>query len=353
MTCGSRLAGSHPFPVAGCVMYVVSKVQAAAGVVAWVALCVVGVALAHQGEDPSSNAAFVKAEAWAFPVFPPQPDPHAPKPDPNKILRVTGSTVTYTQAQLKDLDDADWFPADHPPAPQIVREGRKPAMPCAECHLISGVGVPATASLDSLPKAYILEQIAAFRAGERGMGGPKTAHDMVEEARALAPADLQQAADYFSRVKFVSRVHVVETATVPKTEWRYFVLAPGKGGAREEIGERIIETPVNFEDYSRYDGRGEYVAYVPPGSIAAGAKIAAQGTGTAAACASCHGAKLQGVGDIPYLAGRSPTYLVRELILFRLGRRTNAGAAPMRTEVSHLRLKDMINVAAYAASLKS
>lgn len=334
-------------------MYVVSRVQAAAGVVACVALCVVGVAFAHQGAAPSPNAAFVKAEAWAFPVFPPPPDPHAQKADPDKILHVTGSTVTYTQAQLDGMHGADWFPEDHPPAPRIVREGRKPAMACAECHLISGIGVPATASLDNLPKAYILEQVAAFRAGERGMGGPTTAHDMVEEARALAPADLQQAAEYFSRVKFVSRVHVVETATVPKTQWRYFVLAPDKDGAREAIGERIIETPVNFEDYSRSDGRVEYVAYVPPGSIAAGAKIAKHGTGTAAACEACHGARLQGVGDVPYLAGRSPTYIVRELILFRLGRRTNAGAAPMRTEVSHLSLRDMINVAAYAASLKS
>jgi cytochrome c553 len=49
---------------------------------------------------------------------------------------------------------------------------------------------------------------------------------------------------------------------------------------------------------------------------------------------------------------RSPTYIVRELIRFRLGQRTNPGAAPMRFEVSHLTLPDMIDVAAYAASRK-
>lgn len=333
-------------------MHVVSKVRAAAGVVACVAVCVAGVAFARQDAAPSPDAAFAKAEAWAFPVFPPQPDLHAPKSDPNKILHVTGSTVTYTRAQLDGMHDADWFPADHPSAPHIVREGRKPAMACAECHVISGAGAPATASLGSLPKAYILEQIAAFRAGERGMGGPATTHDMVDEARALTPADLQQAADYFSSTRFVSRVRVLETASVPKTHWEFFVRVPDKGGAREPTGERIIETPVNFNDYMLSDGRAEYVAYVPPGSVAAGAKISAHGVGAAPACESCHGAKLQGVGDIPYLAGRSPTYIVRELILFRLGRRTNPGAVPMRTEVSHLSVKDMINVAAYAASLK-
>ena len=300
----------------------------------------------------SSTAAFRAAEAWAFPVFPPSPDPRAPKPDPNQVLHVTGSMVTYTQAQMKGLDDADWFPQDHPSAPHIVTAGRKPARPCAECHLVSGAGVPATASLDGLPKAYILEQIAAFRAGERGVGGPTTAHDMVDEARALAATDLQQAADYFSVTRFVPRVHVVETLTVPKTHWKYFVRMPEKGNVREPIGERIIETPANFNDYSLSDDRVGYIAYVPPGSVAVGAKIAAEGVAGAPACESCHGAHLQGVGDIPYLAGRSPTYIARELILFRLGRRTDPGAAPMRTEVSHFTLKDMIDIAAYAASRK-
>lgn len=312
-------------------------------------MCDAGAAAGPRG-SASGNGAWRAAEAWAFPVFPPSPDPHAPKPDPRKVLHVTGSSVDYTQAQLDAIDDADWFPQDHPPAPRIVTLGRKPARPCAECHLIGGTGVPATASLDGLPRAYILEQVAAFRAGERGTHGPATAHDMVEEARALAPADLQQAADYFSATKFVPRVRVIETASVPKTHWKYFVRVPDASGAREPIGGRIIEIPANFDDYSRSDGRVGYIAWVPPGSIAAGAKIASRGTGAAQACESCHGAQLQGVGGVPYLAGRSPTYIARELILFREGRRTNPGAAPMREEVAHLTLEDVIDVAAYAAS---
>lgn len=317
-----------------------------------------GVSLAATGSATSSaDAAIHAAEAWAFPVFPPPVDPHAPAPDPHKVLHVTGSTVSYTQAQLDHMDDADWFPQDHPPAPQIVKTGRKPARPCAECHVISGAGVPATATLDSLPKAYILEQVAAFRAGQRGMGGPETAHDMVEEARALTPTALQQAVDYFSSTPFVPRVHVVETASVPKTHWKYFVLVPDKGSTREPIGERIIETPVNFKDYSLADNRVGYVAYVPPGSIARGRVLAAKGDGSAASCESCHGPQLKGqtipgIGIVPPLAGRSPTYIARELILFRLGRRTDPASAPMRAEASQLTLPEMINVAAYAASQK-
>ena len=316
-------------------------------------------AAAANGEGGPSDATIHAAEAWAFPVFPPPPDPRAPKPkpDPARVLHVTGSTVSYTQAQMDGIDDADWFPQDHPPAPHIVAEGRKPARPCAECHTISGAGVPATATLDSLPKAYILEQVAAFRAGERGMGGPATAHDMAEEARALTPADLQQAADYFSSTPFVPRVQVIETARVPKTHWKYFVLMPDKSDAREPIGERIIETPANFDDYEYSDTRVGYVAWVPPGSIARGAVIATKGDGSAASCESCHGPKLEGqtkpgIGVVPPLAGRSPTYIVRELILFREGKRSNPGAAPMRAETSALTVPEMIDVAAYAASRK-
>ncbi len=307
------------------------------------------VASATQG-DAAAKAPWLAAESWAFPVFPSPPDPHAPKPDPREVLHVTGSHVRYTRAQFDSIHDQDWFPQDHAPAPRIVRLGDDAAKPCAECHMVGGAGVPATAALDSLPKAYLLEQIAAFRADERGMGAPATAHGMAEEAHALTSEDVRQAVDYFSTTPFVPRVHVVESSSVPKTHWHFFVRVPDKDGAREPIGARIIETPVKFDEYALADNRGAYVAYVPPGSIARGASIASKGAGAAAACESCHGARLQGVGMIPPLAGRSPTYIARELILFRTGKRRNPGAAPMVHEASQLTLNEMIAVAAYAGS---
>ena len=85
--------------------------------------------------------------------------------------------------------------------------------------------------------------------------------------------------------------------------------------------------------------------------------IVTNGKGSVAACQACHGAKLEGadlpgVGVAPPLAGRSPTYIVKELILFRLGKRTNRSAAPMRAEAAALTIPEMIDVAAYAASQK-
>ncbi|MGH8041225.1 MAG: c-type cytochrome [Rudaea sp.] len=323
-------------------------IVATAVVVAWLLASSAKVLALDTSQTP--DAAIVAAEAWAFPVYPPPSDPHAAKPDPHKAVHVPGSTRSYTLGQLDD-SVPDWFPQDHPLPPQIVSMGRKPALPCGECHTVSGQGVPATASPTGLPKAYILEQVAAFRAGERGGSPPQTTQDMADEAHNLADADLRQAADYFSGMKYTSRVKVVETAAVPKTHWKYFVLVPDENGAREPIGARIIESPDNFREYEYNDSRATYVAYVPPGSIARGATLAKKGIGAVPACVSCHGTNLQGVGLIPPLAGRSPTYLARQLILFRTGQRRGTVAMPMQKEVAALSVRDMIDAAAYAASL--
>jgi cytochrome c553 len=312
-------------------------------------LAVCASALAAGRAPDVSSAAIDAAEAWAFPVSP-AADPKAAAPDLRKVLHVAGSTRSYTLGEFSFFNPPDWFPQDHPPMPRIVAHGRKPAWSCAACHLPDGEGSPASAALTGLPKAYILEQLAAFRHGLRGASLPLTTRDMAHEARRLDESDMQRAAAYFSSLPFRPRTRVVETATVPKTHWRDYVLMTNRDGARERIGARIIATPADVRDYEDRDARTEYVAYVPPGSIERGAIIAAKGVSAALPCESCHGASLQGVGNIPPLAGRSPVYIARELILFRTGERTNPGAAPMRLEASHLSVGDMIAVAAYAAS---
>lgn len=315
------------------------------------ALC--GCAYAHTALLPPS-AEIRAAMAWVFPKAH-SPDPGAPrlsskpKSQPHEIVHVPGSTRTFTRAQL-DAGDSfpDWFPEDHLPAPRMVMEHDKPGFPfpCADCHRPNAQGDITSPPLAGLPKAYIIEQITAFRQGTRAV------EVMAREARSINDADLRLASDYFPTLPHTSRTRVIETATVPKTHWRDFVPVPNRGGARESIGQRIIETPADFKAFEAGDDHFEAIAYVPCGSIELGAVIASKGVGTAVACESCHGAKLQGVGNIPPLAGRPPIYIVRELIRFRLGQRTNPGAAPMRFEVSHLTLEDMIDVAAYAASRK-
>ncbi len=80
-----------------------------------------------------------------------------------------------------------------------------------------------------------------------------------------------------------------------------------------------------------------------------GRKIAA-GAGPAPACATCHGIDLRGVGLVPPIAGRSPTYILRQLLAFRTGARATPAGAAMTPAVADLGLDDMVAVAAYVAS---
>jgi cytochrome c553 len=333
-----------------------SKLWTAAAAIA-LALLVVCTAVAVAGTDSSSpDGAIRAAEAWAFSKLqssdPSSPHAQLPQPSPHQVMHLAGSTRSYTWGEFdSNFVAPDWFPHDHPPAPHVVLYGRNPAWACGACHYADGAGDTSSAALAGLPKAYIIEQITAFRDGQRRPPDPS----MTEEARHLDDADLQQAAEYFSHLKLPPIRRVIETSTVPTTHWEWFVLAPNKDGAREPIGERIIEVSNNQTLYDWGDERTGFVAYVPPGSIAHGALIAAKGKGPIAPCEACHGAKLAGqtipgLGIVPPLAGRSPTYIVKELILFHEGKRTEPTSVPMRAEASLLTVPEMIDVAAYAAS---
>jgi cytochrome c553 len=100
------------------------------------------------------------------------------------------------------------------------------------------------------------------------------------------------------------------------------------------------------------DDRMQYTAYAPPGALFRGKVLVTSGDkGSTQACVTCHGPKLGGTDKGPPIAGRSPTYLLRQLIGFRNGLRTNEAAKPMAAEVEKLELKDMVALAAYVGSL--
>lgn len=90
----------------------------------------------------------------------------------------------------------------------------------------------------------------------------------------------------------------------------------------------------------------------PPGAILRGRTLAATGDlGRTQACATCHGEGLRG-GLGPPLAGRSPSYLFRQLVAFREGARHGANGAPMKGVTANLTDADIVDLAAYAASLR-
>lgn len=77
-------------------------------------------------------------------------------------------------AQLHDLFSVpDWYPGDHPPMPEIVSRGRKPAtFACGFCHLPTGNGRPENSNLAGLPAGYIVRQMADFKSGARKTSVP-------------------------------------------------------------------------------------------------------------------------------------------------------------------------------------
>ena len=67
-------------------------------------------------------------------------------------------------------------------------------------------------------------------------------------------------------------------------------------------------------------------------------------------CAICHGPTLQGLGEVPPIAGRQATYVVRQLFGIQDGSRGGISAALMQQVVEKLTLDDMLAIAAYTAS---
>jgi cytochrome c553 len=299
---------------------------------------------AHGAEDPPQ---------WAYPVNPPG---FKPPPDDGTIRRVPGSSVGYTLTQTRDrFLSPDWHPADYPARPEIVARGRKPDVyACGFCHRADGPGGPENANLTGLPADYIVQQMMDFKTGAR-KGSVRERQPMqlkAEVAKSVTEPELRSAADYFSSIPPRSIVRVIESATAPKTFITGSHLAAVTTGETEPLGERIIEVPDDLEQFVSRDTRARFTAYVPVGSVDKGRSLAADGgAGKTVQCGPCHGADMKGAGTVPGIAGRSPSYLFRQLYDFKQTTRAGAGASLMKPSVENLSVEDMLNLAAYAASL--
>ncbi len=310
-----------------------------------------------RAEPPSAP----EVPAWILPIGPVPPRPVMP-PDPNQTIRLAHSTVQFARRELTNrFSPPDWYPHSHGAMPEVVAHGRLPDLfACGYCHTPGGQGRPENAPLAGLPSQYIVQQVLEFTNGARrallpGVFAP--ADSMVHEAMITTPAEAQSAAQYFSQQKLLPRVVVRESSTVPRTQVVGSVYTPIAGGGEEPLGMRLIELAQDSEQHENRDEQMRYVAYVPPGSIARGRDIARIGMrpsgnhDLAVACITCHGKKLQGVGLIPPLAGRSPSYLLRQLLAFKTGARSGAATQPMQPVIADFDLGSMIDAVAFAASL--
>lgn len=318
---------------------------------ALVLLCVSAAPALAQAPAATGGAAAPRAityPAWAYPW---DPGYKAPAGD-DQPQRLPGSTVSYSVNQSRDLFSAlDWYPQDHGPMPEVVARGRKPDVrACGACHRAEGTGGPENASLAGLPAAYFVQQMADFKSGARKLSAPVPF--MLAAAKAVSDEEVQAAAAYFAALKPKQNIKVVESDTAPKTYIARLFFAKSPEGGSEPLGRRIVEVPDDVTTFELRDSRAQFTAYVPVGSVARGAALAKAGTsGTNAPCASCHGADLKGVGPIPSIAGRSPSYIVRQLYDFKHGARTGSAGAQMLPTVEKLTEDDIIALAAYLASL--
>ncbi|HZZ16621.1 MAG TPA: hypothetical protein VFE08_11740 [Candidatus Sulfotelmatobacter sp.] len=288
---------------------------------------------------------------WAYPINPPRPKPAL---DDGVLRRVHDSDVTYTVTQLRDpFITPVWFPAEHPALPTVVGHGRKPDVyACGYCHLADGSGGPESSTLAGLPKEYIIRQLNDFRSGARRTAVPKRNIDlMIGLTKTLSDEEMASAAIYFSSLVPSRHIAVVETQTAPKTFITGSHLAILEPEEKEPLGLRIVEVPDNLEQMHLGDPHAHYFAYVPPGSLHRGEMLVTTGgEGKTLACTGCHGDDLRGAGPIPRIAGRSCSYIVRQLYDIKHGFRGGALIAPMREVVASLDEGDMIAIAAYLAA---
>ena len=288
--------------------------------------------------------------SWAYAV----PDKVQPQPteDDSAMVQVPGSAKNYLRAQLHDLallkNPPDWFAEEHPTMPGVVQHGDgKAVLACASCHLASGLGHPESADLTGLTVPYMLHQLADFKSGARN------ARPMLASARNITDEDAKAACEWLAALPTKTWVKVVEADTVPKTYVNTdHERLPLPSGGTEPLGNRIIELPEDPARSVARDPHSGFVAYVPKGSIAKGELIVSTGNeGKIIACGTCHGQSLEGMGDVPRIAGRSPVYIFRQLHDVQTGDRAGSAIKVMKGTVAHLSNDDMIAIAAYATSL--
>jgi cytochrome c553 len=326
-----------------------AKLLAGACALAVVAVGALAVASALAQDKPAEQPPL-----WAWPGNQPA------KPfDPKEVVTLPGASEKMTLAQIKDRTTAvDWFPKGHPAMPAAVKGGNGTKnFACGFCHLPEGPGRTESADVAGMPADYLYRQLMDMKNGSRTLMAPTygAQANMIVTAKAWSDADLRAAADYFAKLKYPSPNHVkvVEAAEVPAHRANAFVYEFEKEGAKEPIGDRIIEGPDDFERFELRDWRVPFTAYVPPGAISRGAALAKGDSAKGLpACDTCHGAGLKGGAIAPPIAGRYPTGIFRQLYAFKTDARKSLTAGFMKPMVATLSQKDMIDLAAYVGSLR-
>jgi cytochrome c553 len=287
---------------------------------------------------------------WAYGVPPGPPAAAAAGAPDTSMKHLPGNSLEFTRAQISNpFGPADWYPGDHPTMPDVVAHGKMPDVrACSLCHYPNGKGRAENAGVSGLPKAYFIQQLMDFKNGDRKSAEPRKGNTevMAKIAKGMTPEEMNAAADYFGAIKWTPWIKVVESKTAPKTRVQNGLFLKLEGEETEPLGQRIIEVPLNAEATEILrDPHSGFIAYAPMGSLKKGEALA-----KAKQCGMCHGADLKGVGPIPGIAGRSPSYLMRQMFDMQQGARKGAWTGLMKPVVANLSEEDLMVLAAYAAA---
>jgi len=271
--------------------------------------------------------------------------------DSGSLRSLPGSPLRLTLAQIHDgFAPADWYADEHPSMPEIVAHGKRPNIrACSLCHYPNGKGRPENSAVSGLPYAYFIQTMADFKSGARKSADPRKTNtkSMASFAQLMSDEEIKASAEYFSSIKWTPWIKVVETSMAPKTRIVGGMFMALEGNEKEPIGDRIIEVPENTEATEALrDSHSGFTAYAPVGSVRKGEALVKAGS-----CGVCHGADLLGLGPVPGIAGRSPSYVVRQMYDMKTGARKGLWSDLMKPVVARLSAADMLAVAAYTASL--
>jgi cytochrome c553 len=280
-----------------------------------------------------------------------------PLVDDGVKLSLPDTPLTFTAAEADyDYGPADWYPDDHPTMPDVVAHGKpeEGLRPCSLCHYPNGQGKMENGHVSGLPVAYFIQQLESFESGGRRSADVRKANtnEMAMIATGLSKEERQEVAEYYGSIKFHPMIRVVEAEEVPQVRTTLNgLMIPIPDAALMPLGQRIIEVPEHPERTEvMRDPRGGFITYVPPGSLAKGEELVTSGgAGKTIQCDLCHGEGQRGLGLIPPIAGRTASYIMRQLWDYKQGTRKNAIMDPV---MAKLTAEDMLNISAYISSLE-
>jgi cytochrome c553 len=293
---------------------------------------------------------------WAYTPPPPAgspPPPSALPADDSAVVSIPGTATTFTRGQLRaQKETMDWHAEDrHGTIPDIARFGKQGVRQCTLCHLPDGSGRPENAPISAYHPAYFMQQMQDFRDGLRKSADPRKANTnlMIGFAKATTREEDLAAAQYFALQPYPRRIKVVESKTAPKVRLQggmHMAVPANEGGGMVPLpAGDIVEIPDDNLRAEARDTRMSWTAYVSPGTLERGQQLAAKHQ-----CATCHGANLEGLGPVPALAGRSPSYAMRQLFDMKTGARHGPWAELMKPIVGAMSVEDMTALSAFAAA---